>query len=266
MTPGGAQSARLKIGRAKEHFSEVRQLLEEVRPFRCVYCIDARTGERSVKGERDDAAADRLALLCGDVVHALHAALDHAYHSVLAKHLDEMSDREKRSVQFPFASSFEGLRQAVKNRQASRVGAEFEKMLTQLRPCGGPDSNKFLYLIYKLDNPDKHKHLILFENYGNVSSAKLRTIIPDFPNVTIEGGIIGHGGSSWISWPGPRLKIEQWFRLQVPSSGLLKQEIAYPAEVLFEDWSGGEMYPVAETLTKMIKGAEQTIADLERFI
>src|SRR4051794_33708820 len=75
-----SKSAILKIERAKKHRAEVEELLREKRPFKYVYEGNIHNGARQVGPERDEAVVDELATICGDVVHNLRTAIDHAYH------------------------------------------------------------------------------------------------------------------------------------------------------------------------------------------
>ena len=72
-------SVNLKIRRAEKHYLELLSLFQRRKPFRYFLETNCKTGERATFAKRDDDVASNAAIIIGDIIHNLRAALDHAY-------------------------------------------------------------------------------------------------------------------------------------------------------------------------------------------
>ncbi|PIV44623.1 MAG: hypothetical protein COS27_01300, partial [Nitrospirae bacterium CG02_land_8_20_14_3_00_41_53] len=179
-------SAALKIDRATEHVNELNELFQKQRPFSYILETNTKTGQRATFAKKNEAVIHRAALICGDVIHNLRSALDHAYWEVVSP--VATTEKERRLLQFPFSETEARLDETVKTRLADRVSPSFYQTLIDLKPHGEPGGNELLSLIHKLDIIDKHKLLIPTGDYTRLSSEMLIKQVPDFPRGLINCG------------------------------------------------------------------------------
>jgi len=97
------QSGRLKLERARAHMAELESLLKKTPPFTYALETNFREGTRATFAQRNEDAARKVALICGDVVHNLNSALDHGYWGVVRPYAT--SERDRKRIQFPFCES-----------------------------------------------------------------------------------------------------------------------------------------------------------------
>jgi len=109
------KSAYLKLNRASKHISEVSSLLQEERPFRYILKTDVKSGKRFLGPKVNEAVIDDISLICGDAIHNLRAAIDHAYITVLKPYISSPS--VLRSIQFPFSRTATDLEKACRTRR-----------------------------------------------------------------------------------------------------------------------------------------------------
>ncbi|MGI9504638.1 MAG: hypothetical protein ACR2RE_16465 [Geminicoccaceae bacterium] len=255
-------SARLKIDRASKHIDEVVELLEKKRPFRWILETNAKAGCRSIYAERDEALIDDIAVICGDAIHNLRAAIDHAYSAIVAP--VTRNEKSAKAVQFPFSQTAEGLEGAVKSRLAHKVSPEFFAAVIGLKPHGGHGGDELLYLIHALDISDKHTSLVPTANQVTVSGEKIMEIAPDIP-IKISGTSVLGGRVGDFSWPIPPLSIDDWIKLKVPREGIVRQETGIPVDIVFR--CGGLEPPgvVVPTLHSFVSVAKKAVGVLEGF-
>jgi hypothetical protein len=196
-------SAFLKVDRAAKHIDELNELFREKRPFSYVIETNTQTGQRATFAKKNEAVVNAAAVICGDVVHNLRTALDHAYWSIVSPHTTSERDRER--VQFPFSKTEAFLRIAIQNRLAHWAGMGLYCALHRLKPHGEKGGNELLYLIHEADLIDKHRLLIPTANYTKLSSDEIRRQVPDFPmNLQHIGMIGGHRHVVWTNRSVPR--------------------------------------------------------------
>ena len=257
------RSARLKIDRALDHISDVNKVLKEKRPFRYIVETNAKAGRRSTMAEKDEAVVDALSVRCGDAIHNLRSALDHAYSAVVLPYAD--SARERRSIQFPFSETASRLEEACRNRLAHKVSPEFLAAIVSLNPHGEHGGNELLYFMHSLDIPDKHAHLVPTAYYVQFTAGQMRALVPDFPS-----GIIGNvrmsNSTRDVSWPIEPFTMNDWIMNRVPPNGIFKQEIDVPVNICFHGGQSGSSMLVVPTLHQFVDVANAVIKVLERFL
>lgn len=172
-------SGSLKIDQATKHIDSLNELFRKQRPFSYILETNTDTRERATFAKQDKAIIDRAALICGDAIHNLRTALDHAYWEIVSP--VARNDAERKTIQFPFRETEARLKKAVEEGFPQRVSPAFCKVLLDLKPHGEAGGNKFLYFLYAVDILDKHKLLIPAANYADLSSKMMRQQIPDWP-------------------------------------------------------------------------------------
>lgn len=248
-------SAMLKIHRATEHVNELNVLFQRKRPFTYVLETNTKAGQRATFAKRNETVIHRAALICGDVIHNLRAALDHAYWEIASP--VATTDKERRNLQFPFTETEARLDEAVKARLADRVSPAFYQALLDLKPHGEPGGNEFLALIHKLDVLDKHKLLIPTGDYTRLSSEMLIKQVPDFPRGLVNCGF-GQNNRD-VAWDIPPMNRAQRRSARIPESGIFEQELNVPVDIVFTVAGPVDFRPVIPTLHKLIDVAEITV-------
>lgn len=232
------ESAVLKIDRAGKHIADLDNLFREHRPFTYVVETNTRIGQRATRAKKNEAIIKAAAILCGDAIHNLRTALDHAYYARVLPFA--RSPREERAVQFPFSETATRLDEAIKNRLADRVSNNFFNEIKKLKPHGELGGNENLYLIHELDVVDKHRLLIPTGDYRRVTSEMIRAQISDFPNIclVLTGGMnnfdmVWKIAPASAGWSGP---------------DHLEQELDIPVEIIFEVGFPDAVRPIIPTL------------------
>jgi hypothetical protein len=248
-------SASLKIDRAKEHVTELHLLLQKQRPYTYVLETDTKAGQRATFAKRNESVIHRAAIICGDAVHNLRAALDHAYWEIVSPFAT--TDKERRGLQFPFSETGARVDEALKTRLADRVSPSFYKFLLDLKPHGELGGNEYLWLIHKFDILDKHKLLIPTGDYSRISSETLIKQVPDFPAGLINCGF-GQNKRD-VAWSIPIMNRAQRRAAQIPDTGVLEKILDVPVDLIFTGTGYVNHLPVIPTLYNLINVASSTI-------
>jgi hypothetical protein len=222
-------SAALKIDRATEHVNELNVLFQKHRPFTYVLETNAKTWQRATFAKRNESVIHRAAIICGDAVHNLRAALGHAYWDIVSPFA--ATDKERRLLQFPFSETKAGLDEAVKKKLADRVSPSFYQVLLDLKPHGELGGNEYLALIQKLDILDKHKLLIPTGDYTRISSEMLIKQVSDFPLGLVNCGF-GQNNRD-VVWNIPPMNRAQRRTERIPEIGILEKELNVPVDIVF---------------------------------
>jgi hypothetical protein len=249
-------SAFLKIDGAAKRIHELDELIRETRPFRYVVETNTNAGERTLRPKANEAIVARGGLICGEILHNLRSALDHAYFEIISPHCT--SDKERRQLQFPFTERADRLGEIMKNRYAHRGGTGFCSALRNLRPYGENGGNNLLYLIDELNIVDKHKLLIPTTDYKVLSDKVIRQSIPDFPmNFRIGNAGFTNCKFNWrvSNLPG-RSELGS---ILPPSLCIYQRELDFPVDVVFKIGPLGSHRPMIATLNKLVDTARETI-------
>jgi hypothetical protein len=254
-----ADGATLKIERAAKHVADLNALFRKNSPFSYILERNANTGECATFAKKNEPVIDEAGLICGDVVHNLRSALDHAYWGIVSPFAT--IDRERRRIQFPFCESQTRLEETIKNTLGDRAGANFEAILKRLRPHGEAGGNELLYLIHELNIIDKHRLLIPTGDYTRLTGDLVRRQIPDFP-IALSGTITFGQNRRDVAWRGRPMNRHERRVAHVPASGILEQKIDIPVEIVFVIPSRGNHRPVIPTLNALIDVARETVINL----
>jgi len=255
-----ADSAILKIQRATEHVAELNELFRQHPPFPYIVETNANSGERATRVKEDKAVIDRTAIIAGDAVHALRAALDHAYWEIVSPYT--ASQREERKVQFPFSKTAARLDEAITSRLADRVSRTFFRVLQDLKPHGERGGNELLYSIHQLDAGDKHKRLIPTADYKLINSDEIRQQVPDFPfNIRNISLVAGARSTKDIVWrTDPRLLSSDMIgTLLPPTTCIFEKKLMLPVDIVIEVGAAGDTRRMVPTLYKLVDVTRTTI-------
>ena len=238
-------SAYLKIKRAEKHYAELLSIFRKKKPFGYFLETNCKTGERATFAKRNEDVANEAAIVIGDILHNLRAALDHAYWNCTESFAK--SDGEKRNIQFPITSTEKALKESVLPGLPSRVSDDFPKVLEGLRPYreGG---NKLLCAIHDLDVLDKHKLLIPTGNFTKINSSMIQRQVPDFPTGIMNGGF----GNNYrdVGWKVKPMTWTQRRKAKIPPSNIMEQELDVPVEIVLSDIDHTK--PALEVLQELI--------------
>lgn len=250
-------SADLKIQRAERHHAELSTLLRRRKPFRYFVETNLKTGEKATFAKKDEESANQSAIIIGDIIHNLRAALDHTYWHCTEKFAQ--SDGERRKIQFPICQTEQGFKDSVLPGLPSRVSEKFARALEDLRPYreGG---NKSLCLIHDLDVTDKHKLLIPTGNFTKITSAMIQEHVPDFPSGLVNCGF----GNNYrdVGWRVQPMTWTQRRKAKLLNSDILEKDLDVPVEtVLYDADSVRPALDVLQDLVAITKGSCQILMD-----
>lgn len=248
-------SAQLKIDRAEEHITDLNKLFCEKPPFSYILETNTKTGERATFAKKNEPVIAAGALICGDAIHNLRSALDHAYWKIVFPVAKGEGGAAK--VQFPFSETAARLNEAIKRNLAHKVSPAFLQALEYLKPHGEMGGNELLYLLHRLDIIDKHRLLIPTGDYTRLTSDMLRSQIPEFPNIFLD--ITLFQTHRHLVWNGYPMLRNQRRKLNIPLSGILEQELKVPVDIVFSDNLNGHYRPVVETLYQLVDVTKKTI-------
>jgi len=146
----------LKVGRANRHISDLEEAQTaffDRKPYVIVKEPDAEEGKyRRIVRVREH-FPDNFALIIGDAVHNLRAALD-----LLACDLVRANGESADGVYFPFCDDGAYLDTMIKKRKLNRAAPDVQDMIRSLKPYKG--GNERLRAVHDLDIADKHKLII----------------------------------------------------------------------------------------------------------
>jgi hypothetical protein len=248
-------SAYLKVKRAEKHHAELAHLFKRSRPFGYYLETNCITGERATFAKKNEEVANEAALIIGDVLHNLRAAIDHAYWNCTEKYAK--SDGERRSIQFPITSTEMALADSVLPGLPSRVSQDFAQALASLKPYrdGG---NSLLCAIHDLDVMDKHKLLVPTGNFTEISSSMIQRLVPDFPAGLMNCGF----GKSYrdVAWQVKPMNRTQRRKVKIPPSNIIEQKLDVPVEIVIGDIDPTK--PALQILQELIELSKSTIKTL----
>lgn len=248
-------SAYLKVKRAEKHHAELSQMFKKNKPFGYYLETNCKTGERSTFAKRNEEVANEAAVVIGDVLHNLRAAIDHAYWNCTEKHAK--SEGERKNIQFPITSTEIALRDSVLPGLPSRVSQEFAQALASLKPYR-EHGNSLLCAIHDLDVMDKHKLLVPTGNFTKINSSMIQRLVPDFPSGLINCGF----GNNYrdVGWQVKPMTWTQMRKAKIPLSNIIEKELDVPVEIVIGDVDPTK--PALQVLQELIALTKNTIQTL----
>jgi hypothetical protein len=164
---------QLRLNRAAEHLeslkAELAEWLEE-NPIRLVPDFDLKSGKKLVRVEGVRQPPTRFAIIIGDVLHNLRAALDNlAYELAETGYGGPLPEAIAKTVEFPiFRKESDWLNRSAGPNRIARMRPGAQTIIEGLQPYKRGDesaaSEDLLWILHKLSNIDKHRlpHLTLF--------------------------------------------------------------------------------------------------------
>lgn len=155
-SPRLGAGARLKIERANHHISDLNTRLTQFqakKPFETVIRYNPVAAEASLCRKVNQPIPDEFALIIGDAVHNLRAALD-----LIVFELIGGKAPKPKAVQFPFTKNVQTFKATCGQRQIDVAGKHIRRVIDDLQPY--PGGNDLLYGLHDLDIADKHQLLL----------------------------------------------------------------------------------------------------------
>lgn len=236
-------SAILKIQRAEDHYATLNELLNKERPFGYFIETNFKSGQRATFAKRNEEVANKAAIIIGELIHSLRAALDHTYWACTEQFAQ--SNQEKRHIQFPIKDTEDKFKKFVTTGLCKRLPESFTSALASLRPYR-EDGNTNLCLVHDLDIVDKHKSLIPTGDFTRISSSMIKQQVPDFPPGLSNCGFGSNGRD--VVWNVPPMP---W---AVMMDSVVEKELDVPVEIVLADVDSSR--PVLEVLQEMIVTTE----------
>jgi len=254
------KSAENKIRRARELIAEISKNLVTDPPYSYFLETNTTTLEKSTFAKVNEESFDMTVTRCGDVIHNLRSALDHAYWQAVSPHVE---GKKHRNIQFPFAKDIDNFPETIKRSlggNVSNVSNEFYSAIASVKPYAGKSGNVLLYLIHKTNIEDKHKLPISAGNLTKLSSARIRELVPDFPpNINITNMIISNSRRD-IVWQG--FFVHPYFigDAVLPTTYLFHKKLDIPVDIVFTFPELDIRTGIVETLKDMTNEVERVLS------
>jgi hypothetical protein len=240
--------ARRKIDRADKHIDDVeREVLALERHYVSAIETDKQTGGQSIKYEcpgLQDRLTD-IALITGDAVHNLRAALDYAWVGVI----DALKLPPTRWTKFPFADRPETLNKALLQRNINGASPTlFKKIMTDIQPYRGGDA--FLWSLHHADITDKHKLVLPLIDYTGATDIR----VEDEHGVIYPVNVAPRRGSQGIIF------------FDFPPNFNIKNKGNISVSIFFHEGSVLAGVPILEELYGLSSSAMKVVSSLESLV
>lgn len=249
------RSAKLKIDRAREQIREIESFVEDNPPYS--YCLETNitTSQRATFAKKNDNALDTVVIRCGEVLHNLRSAIDHAYWDAVSPCIEDAS--KHGAIQFPFAKDGSKLESAIKSRLAHKVSNNFYLAIESIKPFAGEGGNKIFNLVHEINIVDKHKFPTPVGDFTRISSSKISSQIPDFPKGIIDGGF-GQNGRD-VVWTGRIFDTSSLGKIVPPTMDLFHKKLDVSVGLMFSIKEPQFHAPVIDTLYNMADELQRII-------
>lgn len=240
-------SAETKIERAKELIQEIEVLLQNNPAYS--YCLETNTstGQRATFAKKDQKALDKVVLRCGDVLHNLRSALDHAYWDAVSPYVTDESKRG--AIQFPFSKNVDNLKSTIKSRLAHKVSQDFYDAIVSVKPYASIGGNQILHLVHTINIVDKHKFPVPVGNFTKISSSQIISQVPDFPRGLVDGRF-GENRRD-VVWQSRHFDNKDIGEVIPPTLNLFHKRLNVPVTLMFSIREYDYYEPVVNTLYSM---------------
>jgi hypothetical protein len=193
-----------KLVRAREHIvaaSGIVQAWLDGDAFGIETTMNHDTGRTEARVRLTETSPDGLALVVGDAVHNLRAALDHALFDTAHRHAGEsLTGRDERTLSFPIlgAAPPEGFEKKTAG-QLPYVPADVRGVVEESQPyrqssAAHPDGFRFhpLWQLHELDRIDKHRRLaVTAASLGHQAIGVPEGVDPDV-KFHLDRGLVTH--------------------------------------------------------------------------
>jgi hypothetical protein len=179
------EQAASKIERAKHHIDYLNRAWGQYAsaPSHGLAIVQNAEGtQRTVRIVMSPAIPFEIALIIGDAVHNLRAALDLATWEIVSP----FNPKRPKSVQFPFGQSRDRFEDALTTREIKRAGKKIVDAFCALEPYPKGKGEQ-LWKLDALDIADKHKLLIPSVAALSIDELAIRALDPSAPNFGFRG-------------------------------------------------------------------------------
>lgn len=256
------KSAENKIRRARELIAEIANYLVTDPPYSYFLETNTTTLEKATFAKVNEESFDMIVTRCGDVIHNLRSALDHAYWQAVSPHVEE---KNHKRIQFPFAKDIDNIHQTIKGslgNDVSNMSNEFYSAIASVKPYAGKSGNVLLYLIHKINIEDKHKFPIAAGDLTKLSSARIRELVPDFPsNINMTNvSIFDSYATRVFVWRG--FLFHPYFIGDAvpPTTYLFHKKLDIPVDIVFTFPELDIRTSIVETLKDMTNEVERVLS------
>ena len=157
--------SKLKIARARRHFTEAKALIYEFTAVAKLTYTEEDIPEAPhmirYRSGISHSLPRELPLIIGDVVHNLRSALD-----LMMCDIARLRGKSASEIKFPFAEDEDSLKRKLENGELRKLGPDVSHALLALAPYKG--GNIALRGLHDLDIMDKHKLVIPAVTYGAI--------------------------------------------------------------------------------------------------
>lgn len=243
------RSSYQKVERAEELLGEIQNLMAKDPPYKYALETNTQTNERATLAKVNEVALDKLVVRCGEVLHNLRSAIDHAYWDAVSLFVSD--DKTRKSIQFPFARDANNLEQTLKSRQADKPGPRFYDAVKGFRSYAGAGGNTLLVLIHEINIVDKHKFPTPTGNFTKINSESIRKQVPDFPRglVNCSAGMCKKD----VVWKSQTYNREDIGAIVPPFTCLFHKDLDVPVETWISFTGPSYSEEIVTTLRKMIQ-------------
>lgn len=200
------RDARLKIKRANKHIEDLKGTILALKESSTVRVHEnSHTGAKELIHTLEFAKyADDIALIVGDAIHNLRAALDFAWVSMLQTHIPTADFERAKFPVYPTPENLEGAINGININSASNI-AIFNLLMVDIQPYETGKYGGIIYILHKLDITDKHlvllglrpragingivvkdDHSEIFRGYGVPTESEPPYVIPFGANLQVE--------------------------------------------------------------------------------
>jgi hypothetical protein len=254
---------RGKIERAKQHVRELEAAIStflETHPYEVVRDDDTEPGKRLYKLSKADCPPDNLALIAGDIVHNLRAALD-----LLIWQLIEASGKVPNGHDgFPISVSAQHFETTGIAKVKRRIRKEAVEVLRSVKPYKG--GNDALWRLHHLDIADKHHVLyVVGSAFNSVSpGGDASASFPEEVRALMEGVM-----SQVFLRPADRmfpLKIGDVLFVDAGGRPPAKNQPKFVFDIAFGQGEIVEGEPIVPTLHQLVGATAQTVELFATFL
>jgi len=248
-------SSRLKIDRAKKHFSDLNVETEAFasrKPYKIVLDEDSEPGIKIHRLHVVEAMPPQWSCIIGDTIHNLRSSLDALATALVALRPDASNELVKKTY-FPIGWSKRDLSRNRSTAFFEWVGQDIKEAILSMQPYRGGKGHA-LWLLDHLDITDKHRRVVpIWARLTNVTahppvwSGAASWDVPDaaIPNF---GVALEHGDEIVrVGFFEPHFDTQTHFTF----------------EVAFTEPLTPEAYALAPTLLYLINFTEKIVADFE---
>ena len=240
-------AARLKIDRAEKHISDLDGAIQRLQEgYTCVIEQEPELRGNMIKYEIVDQLnrSIEIALIAGDAIHNLKAALDFSWVGALSR----IGLQSNKYTKFPVAETIDELKSMLGSRKIASVSpALYALVLDEIQPYTA--GRFFVHDLHRLDIADKHKLIIPIVSYGGVSGIAVQDE---------STGEIRRGDT--YGFP-----INGGFHVDFDNSQSIKDTGKLSVSVMFGKGDGADGFPVIDMLRVISAQMKMIVRQLETF-